>query len=105
MLTTTQKLPLVPALRPIRRPPARTAASGTKGLHWYCCPAQGAFHHLVLLDGPVQLAHWVLPAGPLAATVADPLADLWTQVSPHPGASCARRHPGQRARHVLGGGH
>gem|GEM_PF-5835915 len=82
MLTTTKKLLLVPALRIIRRPPARTAASGTEGLHWYCCPAQGASHHLVLLDRAVQLAHWILPAKPLAATVADPLAGLWTQVPP-----------------------
>jgi hypothetical protein len=82
MLTTTKKLLLAPALRITRRHPARTAASGTEGLHWYLCQTQGAFHHLVLLDGAAQLAHWILPAEPALAAATDLLAGLWTQVPP-----------------------
>ena len=82
MFTATKKRLLAPTLRTIRRHPARTAASGTEELHWYLSAAQGAFHHLVLLDGPVQLAQWVQPAGRSAASVADRLAGLWTHVPP-----------------------
>jgi hypothetical protein len=48
----------------------------------YACYEPGAFVHLLLLDGPTPLAHWVLPAVPPARQPTHLQAGLWLQVPP-----------------------
>ena len=69
----------MPALRTARQRPVRLAPGEATQWQWYCCPLEGAFSHLVLLDGPSLLAHLVLPAD---QPVAELLPGMWTQVPP-----------------------
>jgi hypothetical protein len=82
MPTPTKKLLPIPALRTARQSPARVVPLGGSRLQWYLCPPEGAFSHLVLLDGHGLFAHWVLPAVPSEAPAAVMLSGLWMQVPP-----------------------
>ena len=78
-ITPPRRLP-TPALRTVRSRPTRAVPCVATHLHWYFCPLDGAFSHLVLLDGHLPLAHWVLPAA--APEAAAPLPGMWMQVPP-----------------------
>jgi hypothetical protein len=71
----------LPALRTIRQRPMRVAPLVVTELQWYACPASGAFAHLLLLDGPTLLGHWVLPAVPPTDHSAPLRTGMWLQVS------------------------
>lgn len=75
-------LAALPALRTIRQRPARVAPPLTAQFQWYTCCKSGAFVHLLLLDGPTPLAHWVLPAVQPTTQPAHLQAGLWLQVPP-----------------------
>jgi hypothetical protein len=75
----------LPALRTIRQRPVRMAPPVITHLQWYACPKLGAFTHLLLLDGPTLLAHWVLPAVQPAELSAPLQPGMWLQVSPSVG--------------------
>lgn len=69
----------MPALRTARQRLARLVPGGATTWQWYYCSLEGAFSHLVLLDGSSLLARWVLPADQPAARL---LPGMWTQVPP-----------------------
>jgi hypothetical protein len=72
----------LPALRTIRQRPVRVAPPIITQLQWYACPSSGAFAHLLLVDGPTLLAHWVLPAVQTASAPTQLQAGMWLQVPP-----------------------
>jgi hypothetical protein len=71
------------ALRTIRQRPVRVAPPVITQLQWYACPSLGPFAHLLLVDGPTLLAHWVLPAVQLSNQPTPLQEGMWLQVPPN----------------------